>query len=136
MDVQKSAVAGNLRKASACRERWPPVYKWVAPAQAIMTKADYFICPDCGAEVRVGSRGCARCASDRATKAWDDHKPWEQDEAYDGVDLPDENFDYEEFVDQEFGGRQRRSRHEWFWWAVAVVLLVSLAVSWVWLARR
>ncbi len=96
-----------------------------------MIKADYFICPDCGAEVRVGSRGCARCASERATKAWDKRQPWEQDEVYDGLDLPDDEFNYEEFLDKEFGGGRRRSRREWLWWAVAVVLLAVLVVGWM-----
>jgi len=100
-----------------------------------MIKADYFICPDCGAEVRVGSRGCVRCASDRATKAWDDRKPWEQDEEYDGVDVPDDDFDYEEFLDKEFRGGRRKTKREWFWWAVAIVLLVSMAAGWVWMSR-
>lgn len=101
-----------------------------------MIKADYFICPECGAEVRVGSRGCSRCASDRATKAWDDRKPWEQDEAYDGVDLPgDDEFDYQAFLDEEFGGGRKKSKREWLWWGTALVLLIALVVGWVVFAR-
>lgn len=101
-----------------------------------MLKADYFICPDCGAEVRVGSRGCARCASDRATKTWDDRKPWEQDEAYDGVGLPDEDFDYEAFLEEEFGGARKKSKREWLWWGTAVVLLIAMVAGWLVFARR
>lgn len=105
-----------------------------------MLKADYFICPDCGAEVRVGSRGCARCASDRATKAWDKSnsslksqskpKSWSQDEVYDGLDLPEEDFDYDAFLEEEFGGGKRKSRLHRVWWLTAVVLLVALAAGW------
>ena len=102
-----------------------------------MIKADYFICPDCGAEVRVGSRGCSRCASDRATKTWDDRKPWEQDEAYDGVDLPDdEEFDYQDFLDQEFGGGHKKTKREWLWWTTALVLLIAMVAGWVLIGRR
>ncbi len=90
-----------------------------------MIKADYFICPDCGAEVRVGSRGCTRC----------DRKPWEQDEAYDGTGLPEEDFDYESFLDEEFGGGKRRTGREWFWWGTAVVVLAALVLGWVLMVR-
>jgi len=116
-----------------------------------MLKAEYFICPDCGAEVRVGSRGCARCASDRATKAWDKSssnlkskseskskpapKPtsWSQDEVYDGLDLPEEDFDYEAFLEEEFGSGKRKSRLHRVWWLTAVVLLVAMAAGWAFL---
>lgn len=102
----------------------------------VMIKADYFICPDCGAEVRVGSRGCTRCASERATKTWDTRKPWEQDEAYDGTGLPEEeDFDYESFLDEEFGGGKRRTGREWFWWGTAVVVLAALVLGWVLMVR-
>ncbi len=84
-----------------------------------MIKADFYICPECGAEVRVGSKGCLRCASDRATKHW------EQDEIHDGLDLPDEEFDYDEFLDSEFHDREKKTSKQRFWWVVAVVLLVA-----------
>ncbi|MFN0125221.1 MAG: hypothetical protein ACKV19_00870 [Verrucomicrobiales bacterium] len=103
----------------------------LAAIRPVMIKADYFICPDCGAEVRVGSRGCARCASDRATKAWDQRKPWEQDDVYDGLDLPDDEFNYDEFVEKEFRGGRRKTWREWFWWGVAVALLAALVVVWM-----
>lgn len=88
-----------------------------------MLKADYFICPECGAEVRVGSKGCSKCASERATKSW------EQDETYDGLDLPEEEFNYQDFIDEEFGSGKKRAKIEWFWWAIAVVLLLSLVAG-------
>lgn len=51
-------------------------------------------------------------------------KSWEQDSAYDGLDLPGEGYDYEEFVEREFGDKP----HEqvgiaWYWWLTAVGLL-------------
>ena len=95
-------------------------------------KVDFYICPECGAEVRVGSKGCVKCASERATKHWDEAKSWEQDEVYDGLDLPDDEFDYDEFLEEEFGGgRKPWKRIGWLWWTVAVVLLVVLSAA-VW----
>jgi hypothetical protein len=95
-------------------------------------KVDYFICPECGAEVRVGSKGCGKCASERATKTWgDERRGWEQDSVYDGLDLPDDEFDYQKFVDEEFGGGTKRPPIGWFWWVVAVVVLAALVGVWV-----
>ncbi|MGI8604735.1 MAG: hypothetical protein ACR2OZ_17330 [Verrucomicrobiales bacterium] len=91
-------------------------------------KVDFYICPTCGAEVRVGSKTCAKCASDRATKRWDaveDQPAWEQNGIYDGLDLPEDEFDYRKFVDEEFGGGPRRPIKYWLWWAVALLTLLA-----------
>jgi hypothetical protein len=101
------------------------------PSRLFMLKADYFICPDCGSEVRVGSRGCTRCASEQATKSWRKRKPWEQDESHDGLNLPDEEFNYEEFLDEEFGGGRKKSAMEWVWWTTALVLVIALAAGYI-----
>ncbi len=66
---------------------------------------NHFVCPTCGGEVRVGSAGCPHCGSDERT-GWGDAA----DE--NALDLPggyggDESFDYERFVQQEFGGPKR-----------------------------
>ena len=43
---------------------------------------DYFICPNCGAEVPLRSLACPECGSD-------DRTGWSEDTLYDGLDLPD-----------------------------------------------
>ena len=43
--------------------------------------SDYFICPNCGAEVPVKSLSCLECGSDEKTG-------WSEDTMYDGLDLP------------------------------------------------
>jgi len=41
--------------------------------------------------------------------------------------LPDENFDYDEFVREEFGPPSARARRRnWFWWTVSVFVLVIM----------
>lgn len=46
----------------------------------------------------------------------------------DGLDLPDDEFDYDEFVDREFSETpHRRIRIKWYWWLTAVVLLMWMA---------
>jgi len=87
-----------------------------------MPEVDYYICPNCDNEVRVGSRRCYHCEPKKA---------WERDEIYDGTELPlaDDEFDYDDFVRREFGndGKEgRRSPKEWFWAGVALGLLIVL----------
>jgi hypothetical protein len=43
--------------------------------------SDYFICPNCGAEVPVKALSCPECGSDKKTG-------WSEDTMYDGLDLP------------------------------------------------
>jgi hypothetical protein len=41
--------------------------------------------------------------------------------------LPDESFNYEEFVKREFEGKDPlRKRSYWFWWVVAIVVVAAL----------
>ena len=56
------------------------------------------ICPNCGAEVPPKARACPECGADEQTG-------WSDEARVDGLDLPDENFDYNDFVKREFGGK-------------------------------
>jgi hypothetical protein len=51
------------------------------------------------------------------------------------LDLPDEAFDYDEFVAREFGKAPHRALGlRWYWWGLAVVLLLGMIFSALWLA--
>ena len=83
---------------------------------------DVYICPGCGGEVAVGSKSCPTC---------DPPKPWEQHESLDGVDLDlpeDDSFDYQGFIEDEFGGGRRPRDKMLFWAITAIVLLVALGM--------
>ena len=46
--------------------------------------------------------------------------------------MPDEEFNYNEFVDREFGGEKKiipQGMH-WFWWTVAVAVVGALIFLW------
>jgi hypothetical protein len=46
--------------------------------------------------------------------------------------LPEDDFDYKAFVEQEFGPKRRLARGiHWFWWCVAVAVLILLATIWL-----
>ena len=83
------------------------------------------ICPNCGAEVPRNARACPECGSDEKT-GWSDKAHAEH------LGLPDEDFDYDEFVKEEFGNAPniRPRGISWFWWVVAVLLLIAL-LSWL-----
>ena len=78
-------------------------------------------CPNCGAAVPPDAKACPECGSDEETG-------WSEAARTSGLDLPDEKFDYDDFVKQEFeGGPTPRGIHP-LWWAVAVILMVVLAL--------
>ncbi len=82
-------------------------------------------CPACGEWVPRGAAACDDCGA--CAKSG-----WKQDsEVYDGLDLPDdeEDFNYEEFVNREFGTGKpaKAARREIFWrWVAAIVLAVMV----------
>ena len=92
-----------------------------------------YICPYCGSEVRVGGtcRGCAKKAGKRRNSK---KHSWEQDASHDGTDLPDEDFDYDEFVAREFGKTPHRLIGiQWYWWLLAAALLAGMITGVIWL---
>jgi uncharacterized membrane protein YvbJ len=74
-------------------------------------------CPNCGADVPRNAKSCPECGSDDTT-GW-------SDSAYAShLGIPEENFDYQEFVKEEFGSGSPKPRGvRWVWWATALALL-------------
>lgn len=76
-------------------------------------------CPVCGEDVPRNALACPECGADH-------NSGWEKDaDAYDGVDLPDDDFNYDEFVKQEFGSQTKPSGIKTVWWIVGIVLIVA-----------
>jgi hypothetical protein len=83
------------------------------------------ICPHCGAEVPPKAKACPECGSDEQTG-------WSEDAQTGGLDLPEANFDYDDFVNREFGGKSPVPRGvPWFWWVVGVMVLAALLLLWL-----
>lgn len=82
------------------------------------------ICPNCGAEVPARAKACPECGSD-------DETGWSEEAKTSGLDLPSEQFNYDEFVSREFGNGKQTSPSglPWFWWIIAVVVLAGLLVA-------
>jgi hypothetical protein len=79
------------------------------------------ICPQCGALVPPKAKACPECGSDEKT-GWSDRATSQR------LGLPDDEFDYDEFVKEEFGSEKppavRPKGIHWFWWALALALVV------------
>jgi len=78
------------------------------------------VCPNCGADVPPNAKVCPECGADEKTG-------WSEEAQSAGLDLPDENFDYEDFVKREFGGGKNsvpRGIH-WFWWVVGLLIVAA-----------
>ncbi len=90
-----------------------------------MTKALRYICPFCGTEVAVG-KNCPGCA-EKLKKPPSKKKSWEQDSSADGLNLPSDDFDYDDFIAREFGKAPHRTIGlKWYWWALAFTLLAGM----------
>ena len=75
------------------------------------------VCPVCGEDVPRRSLACPECGADH-------NSGWKED-AYneDGLDLPDNEFDYDDFVKREFSGHAKPSGMKVIWWITAIVVL-------------
>ena len=60
---------------------------------------------------------------------------WEDAESYDGVSLPDENFNYDEFIEEEFGSSPKPVAVKTVWWVTAILVLVVLVAIYLYAAR-
>ncbi len=90
-----------------------------------------FICPVCGGDVFANAKACPHCGAD-------DRSGWREDAdeidtaAALGIDDPDD-FDYESFIEEEFGSgaKQTKTGGEWFWWIVTILVLAAFAALYI-----
>lgn len=75
-------------------------------------------CAQCGADIPPGASACPGCGADERTG-------WREQSIYDGLELPDEA-EPEESVAP--GGNRHVNGIPWYWWSVAVVLLLLLGL--------
>jgi len=73
-------------------------------------------CPNCGADVPARAKVCPQCGSDEQTG-------WSEEAQSSHLGLPDDSFNYEQFVEREFG-KSRILPHgiSYWWWLVALIL--------------
>lgn len=75
-------------------------------------------CPQCGADVPQNAHACPDCGACHETG-------WSEQARYDALDLPNQDFDYQDFVEREFNPTRNRRSHRRWWWLVAALLLLA-----------
>ena len=76
------------------------------------------ICPVCGETVPRNALACPECGADH-------NSGWREDADYGGLDLPDQDFNYEEFVREEFGRSWKPAGIKTIWWITAILIIVA-----------
>jgi hypothetical protein len=80
-------------------------------------------CPACGEWVPRGAAACDDCGA--CAKSG-----WSGDTHADGLDLPDDKFDYDDFIAREFGGKSsKQPLTANLWWWVALALLIVFVIG-------
>ena len=79
-------------------------------------------CPNCGAAVPRGAAACPECGSCEETG-------WSEAAEHSSAGLPDDEFNYSEYVKQEFPeATPRPARISSFWWLIALAALAVLLI--------
>lgn len=87
------------------------------------------ICPVCGEDVPPRALACPECGADH-------NSGWREDTGvHDGADIPDEDFDYDDFVKNEFGASGKPAGIKLLWWITAIILLAATIVGWLFAAH-
>lgn len=83
-------------------------------------------CPHCGADLARGAKACPECGSCEKTG-------WSEEAAASGLGIPDQEFDYDDFTQREFGEAAKVVPRgvSPLWWVVAVVILILVVLGFV-----
>jgi uncharacterized membrane protein YvbJ len=77
------------------------------------------VCPVCGEDVPSSALACPACGADH-------NSGWRQyAETHEALDLPDEDFNYDEFVRNEFGSSFKPAGMKTIWWITAILIIVA-----------
>jgi uncharacterized membrane protein YvbJ len=77
------------------------------------------VCPVCGEDVLRDALACPECGADY-------NSGWREDaDTYDAVDLPDVDFNYDEFVHQELRSSPKPAAIKTIWWITAILVIVA-----------
>ena len=80
------------------------------------------VCPVCEEDVPRDALACPECGADH-------NSGWREDaETYDGVDLPEHDFNYDDFVRQEFARHAKPAGLKTIWWIVGIALIVAFVL--------
>ncbi|HWA85340.1 MAG TPA: zinc-ribbon domain-containing protein [Opitutus sp.] len=78
-------------------------------------------CANCGAVIPPHARACPECGADERTG-------WRETSSYDGLELPESAFDDSDGTSQTRPPSRRVNGLAWYWWCVAVAILLGAAL--------
>lgn len=85
-------------------------------------------CPNCGADVPRTAKACPGCGADEET-GWAEDA---QQATTADLGLPEENFDYADFVKREFTRPSPKPQGlSWVWWLVGIALVATMLFIWI-----
>jgi hypothetical protein len=77
------------------------------------------VCPVCGEDVPRNAPACRECGADH-------NSGWREDaDTYDAVDLPENDFNYDEFTKHGFGFRPKPAGLKTIWWIIGIAVIVA-----------
>ncbi len=76
-------------------------------------------CPVCGSDVPPRASACPACGPDEKTG-------WADDAYAASPNIPDDDFDYGDFVEREFGSKKPVPRGVHWGWLIGAIVLVIL----------
>jgi uncharacterized membrane protein YvbJ len=86
------------------------------------------VCPNCGEDLPPKARACPECGSDENTG-------WSEEVHAADLGLPEDNFNYEEFTEREFGAKKSVTGPTglaWYYvWAAALLILFFIWVIFI-----
>jgi hypothetical protein len=107
--------------------KWSP-FRTMARKKPLQPEAPE-VCPVCGEDVPRGSLACTACGADH-------NSGWREDaDIYNAADLPDEDFNYDEFVREEFGSPLKPGGIKKGWWITAILLIVAFLTVYLYAVR-
>ncbi len=83
-------------------------------------------CAHCGTDIPPSASACPECGADEESGLGGNYSG--------DLGLPDEDFDYDEFVEREFESSKSpkvvpQDLH-WFWWLIGIGLIAAMVLMW------
>lgn len=93
-----------------------------------MARSPRTTCPVCGADVHPNALACRECGADE-NSGWRDDR--DEVDGLSASGVPDDDFDYDQFVAAEFGHGASRNRPKTVWVVAAALLLAAFLAAYI-----